>query len=174
MRMLTKLLSLAAVCGVSATIGLRADDTPRTPAQTGRTPAQTGQADAQKLVGLYQIVSGKEGTKPIPAEQLEGSLIRFTKDRIVGTDKDRKEIFIAAYTLDTSKTPWVIDMKSKAPREAEAKGLIEMSNDGKMVKIIYNLPGGKEPDDFEPEENQQLFVLKRTESDIGNRQDRDR
>lgn len=129
-------------------------------------PARTSLADeppggksaAASLVGTYTIVSGSEGGKPIPRNRLDSDLVIFTADEVYGIDRDKKRFFAAKYVLDSSRMPWVIRMKSTQPREADATGLIEKSGD--TIRLIYNLPGGKPPDDFKPEENQQLFVLR--------------
>lgn len=115
-------------------------------------------ADDKALEGTYMIVSGEEDGKAIPAERIKGSLVRFTADRVVGTDKEKKEFFAANYTLETSKTPWVIKMKSTAPKEAEATGLVKKDKD--TLTLIYALPGGESPKDFKTGAKQQLFVLK--------------
>lgn len=114
--------------------------------------------DKAKLEGGYTIVSGEKAGKAIPENEIKGSIVRFTGDKILGTDKDKKEFFSADYTLDTSKTPWVITMTSKQPKEAKTTGLIK--KDGDTVTVIYALPGGDAPKDFKTKDNQQLFVLK--------------
>jgi uncharacterized protein (TIGR03067 family) len=113
---------------------------------------------ATKLEGGYTIVSGEKAGKAIPENEIKGSIVRFTGDKILGTDKDKKEFFSADYTLDTSKTPWVIKMTSKQPKEATTTGLIK--KDGDTITVIYALPGGETPKDFKTKDNQQLFVLK--------------
>lgn len=113
---------------------------------------------AVSLEGGYTIVSGENGGKAIPEADIKGSVVRFTGDKIVGTDKDKKEFFASDYTLDTSKTPWVITMKSTQPKEATATGLIK--KDGDTITIIYALPGGEAPKEFKTKEKQNLFVLK--------------
>lgn len=143
-----KLLSIAALFGGAVLLspGLGADDT-------------KDSKDGMKLEGGYTIVSGESDGKPIPAERIQGTTTRFTKDRIVTTDKDKKEVYVATYTLDESKKPCVITMKSVVPKgDVEAKGLIK--KEGDTVMLIYALPGGKMPDDFKTEEKQNLFVLK--------------
>jgi uncharacterized protein (TIGR03067 family) len=112
----------------------------------------------ESLEGTYTIVSGKENGKAIPAERIKGSVVKFTGNTVLGTDKDKKEFFSATYTLDTSKTSWVISMTSKQPKEARTTGLVK--KDGETLTIIYALPGGKAPKDFTTEEMQQMFVLK--------------
>lgn len=113
------------------------------------------------LEGGYTIVSGEKAGKAIPEAEIKGAIVKFTGDKILGTDKDKKEFFSATFTLDTSKTPWPIEMTSKNPKdgkEAKASGLIK--KDGDTITVIYALPGGEAPKDFKTKENQQLFVLK--------------
>ena len=50
-------------------------------------------------------------------------------------------------------------MRSTAPKEAEAVGLVK--REGDTVTLIYALPGGKPPTEFKTQERQNLFVLKR-------------
>ncbi|MDB5308449.1 MAG: hypothetical protein JWO38_2651 [Gemmataceae bacterium] len=141
-----KLLSCAVLfCGVAAlTSGLGADE----------------KKAVAKLEGGYTIVSGEEDGKPVPAEHIKGGVVRFTRDEIVSTDKEKKEVFAAKYTLDTSKKPWVINMKSTKPKEGDATGLIK--KDGDTLTIIYSLPGAPVPAEFKTKEKgQHLFVLKR-------------
>lgn len=113
---------------------------------------------ALKLEGGYTIVSGERDGKPIPEERIKGAIVKFTGDTIVGTDKDKKEFFASKYKLDTGKKPYKIWMKSTTPSEAETTGLVE--KDGDTVKIVYALPGGKEPTEMKAGEKQHLFVLK--------------
>ena len=123
---------------------------------------QTAGADDKdkdaKLDGGYTLVSGERDGKAIPEERIKGSIVKFTGDRIVGTDKDRKEFFVSTYTIDKSKTPWTIKMKSTTPKDSEASGVIK--KDGDTITIAYNLPGGTPPTDFKTKEKQHLFVLK--------------
>jgi len=125
----------------------------------------TGKPPPAPLAGGYTVVSGEKDGQVIPPERIRGSVVRFTENRITGTDKDKKEFFAATYTLDTSKKPWVIAMKSTSPKEAEAGGLVKV--DGDTLTIIYSLPGGAAPTDFKTKEKQHLFVLKRVKLDPG-------
>lgn len=144
MRSLSKVL--AAVCMTAIVVSASAQE------------KGGGKKGAVKLEGKYTIVKGEEGGKAIPADRLKGSVVRFTKEEVVGTDKDKKELFVAEYKLDTSSKPWKILMKTKAPKEAETTGLIK--REGDMLVLIYALPGGKEPTDFKTGEKQQMFWLK--------------
>jgi uncharacterized protein (TIGR03067 family) len=113
---------------------------------------------AVSLEGTYTLVGGEENGKSIPPEKVKGSVVRFTRDAITGHDKDKKEFFAAKYTLDTAKTPWAIKMKSTAPKEAEAVGLIK--KDGDTVTLIYALPGAPAPTEFKTRDRQNMFILK--------------
>lgn len=114
---------------------------------------------ALKLEGRYTIVSGEKDGKAIPEAEINGSIVVFTADKIVGTDKDKKEFFASTYSLDTTHTPWLIKMKSTTSKDAEALGLLKQ--DGGAVTIIYALPGGEAPKEFKTRQNQHLFVLKK-------------
>jgi uncharacterized protein (TIGR03067 family) len=111
-----------------------------------------------KLDGEYTIVSGEKDGKPIPDEQLKGSIVRIAGDKIIGTDKDRKELFASTFTINADTTPMQIKMKTTTPKEMEAVGLIK--KDDVALTIIYALPGGAEPKEFKTKDLQQLFVLK--------------
>ncbi|VTT99658.1 Putative uncharacterized protein OS=Rhodopirellula baltica (strain SH1) GN=RB4470 PE=4 SV=1 [Gemmataceae bacterium] len=113
---------------------------------------------AKSLEGTYTLVSGEEDGKAVPEERIKGGIVRFTADKITGTDKDKKEFFAANYTLDTTKTPWAIAMKSTAPKAGDAPGLVK--KDGDTLTIVYALPGGEAPKEFKAGPKQHLFVLK--------------
>jgi uncharacterized protein (TIGR03067 family) len=122
-------------------------------------PQKDPPAKAAAIDGTYTIVSGEEGGKAIPDERIKGAVVKFGGGKVVGTDKDKKQFFAADYTLDTTKKPWVIEMKSTAPKEATASGLVKV--DGDTLTLIYALPGGEAPKEFKTKDKQQLFVLKR-------------
>ena len=73
---------------------------------------------------------------------------------------------LGAYVLDTATKPYRIKMKSemvksdKPKEEMETTGIIELTDVG--IRICYHLPGGKEPTEFKTQNNQQCFVLKKT------------
>ncbi len=126
-------------------------------------PAAPAKGDdlAKELVGEYAIASGEEAGRDLPAAEIKGSLVRFSADRVVVTDKRTKEIFGATYTLGNSGTPRRVTLVSKlAPMEGTvAQGLIE--KDGDTIRLIYALPGGKAPTEFKTGEKQLMFVMKR-------------
>ena len=119
-----------------------------------------GKTGTNVLVGNYVILAGERDGKKLNEGEFKGSLVVFEENRVIGTDKEKKEFFGAIYTLDTSKKPWAIHMKSTAPKGGlNADGLVH--KDGDTVKLIYNLPGGAVPKDFTTKEKQHLFVLKK-------------
>ena len=87
----------------------------------------------------------------------------FTRDKVTGTDKDKKEFYAATYTADATARPMRLTMTSTAPKEgARATAIVEVSGD--QLTICYNLPGGEAPTEFKTKEKQQCFVLKRTKA----------
>jgi len=116
----------------------------------------------QKIEGRYELVSGEENGKAMPDDKVKGCTVIITGDTIVGTDKDKKEMFSCKYTLDTSAKPWKISMTSKEPKQGEkAEGIISMEGD--TLKLCYNTPGGKTPTSFKTEDKQNCFVLKKVQ-----------
>ncbi|MGL4553483.1 MAG: TIGR03067 domain-containing protein [Gemmataceae bacterium] len=125
------------------------------------TAAAVGADEKKTIGGRYELVGGEENGKPAPVERTAGSLVVIDKDTIVGTDKDRKEFFSSAYTLDPSATPWKITTVSKSPKEGQkAEGVVKV--EGESVWICYALPGGKTPTGFKTEEKQHCFQMKRS------------
>ena len=117
---------------------------------------------AATLEGIYEIVSGKQGEEAIPADHIKGSEVVFTKDEIIGTGQDKKNLFVCKYKLmATDKMPWTIDMTSTKPAEGEATGLIKMNKKDGTMTLIYNLPGGEKPTNFKAKKLQHLFVMKK-------------
>src|SRR5689334_22135303 len=67
----------------------------------GDKPAQAGSGlKASELVGGYTIVSGEKFGLEEPEERIKGSTVRFSDDRVVVTDKDKKEVYGATYELE--------------------------------------------------------------------------
>ena len=116
------------------------------------------------LVGVYSIVSSENGGKSVAAQKIDGVIVRFTEDKIVTTDTDKKEIYAATYELDSAQHPGKIRMVSTVPayKGAKANGLI--AREGKMTKLIYRLPDGKEdPTEFKTKPGQIMVVMERIE-----------
>lgn len=134
------------------------------PSCTGRASDTSKVAD---LTGEYRIVSGERNGVPIDPKELE-AVITIRDTTITAYDRDRKETFSATYTIETIRKPWQITMTSiKAPATGVvAKGLIE--TDQNQVKLIYALPKGETPTAFKADEQQQMFVLAKTDATTSN------
>lgn len=130
------------------------------PACTGRSTDQP-KAD---LTGEYRIIGGERSGAPIDQNELNNAAIIISDTTIIAYDKERKEMFAATYTLETTHTPWQITMIStKAPEVGQvAKGLIRAEQD--KIKLVYALPNGQTPTDFRAGEQQQMFVLAKADA----------
>jgi uncharacterized protein (TIGR03067 family) len=123
--------------------------------------ADNPKAEPVDLSGTYKILSGENEGKAEPEGRLKSDIVRFTKDKVTVTDRDKKETYVATYKLDASKKPWTISMTStNGQSKGEiAKGLIE--KDGETLRLIYALPAGETPTTFKTKEKQLMFVMKK-------------
>ena len=64
-------------------------------------PVKDKASDSLKLEGDYTIVSGEKFGQKEPEERIKGTMVHITADKISVTDKDKKETFVASYTVDT-------------------------------------------------------------------------
>ena len=110
------------------------------------------------------ITSGeKEGNKE-PNDRIEGTIVTFTKETVIVTDKQKKEVYSASYKLDSTTNPCQITMTSRVEGSAGeiAQGLIQRDkDDDKVVRLVYALPTGETPKEFKTKEKQLMFVLKK-------------
>jgi uncharacterized protein (TIGR03067 family) len=130
-------------------------------AQALETSSRTGKAlSPADLVGGYTIVAGEKFGIKDTEDRVKGSTVRFTEDRIVVTDKEKKEVYGATYTLEPCDKGCRIVMTSKlAENEGQvARGLIE--KDGDALRLIYALPGGEEPTEFKTRDRQLMFEMR--------------
>ncbi|MEO6808824.1 MAG: hypothetical protein ABI353_06900 [Isosphaeraceae bacterium] len=118
-----------------------------------------------KRFGTYEFVSGRNADGEFSKGQLSGT-VKVTKDMVYRYDKDGKETHAIAYKVKGDKEPYKIDLEIKRSIVAKvigrtAKGLGK--NDGDVATLIYSYAEeGDYPDDFKPDAQQNLFVLKRT------------
>ena len=117
----------------------------------------------EALVGRYIIVSGEKYGMKEPEARIKGTIVVFTRDEVVVTDKDRKEIYTATYKLKTTTNPCDITMTSRAKSSTGeiARGLIQ--KEGDTVRLVYALPTGEIPTGFKTREKQLMFVMKKME-----------
>src|SRR4051812_3657541 len=64
------------------------------------------------LVGEYSIIAEEKAGEKESERRFQAETVRFTQDRIVVADPEKKEIYGAIYTLDSGKTPCRIKMTS--------------------------------------------------------------
>ncbi len=123
------------------------------------------------LEGGYSIVSGERDGKPIPEDEIKGFVVRFTRHDIVGTDKDCKDLYMTDYTVDTSKTPWRIEMTSIRHEMPFPLGVVAVKGnptkttglvkkEANAITLVYALPGGEAPTEFKTKAKQQMLVMK--------------
>ena len=85
-------------------------------------------------------------------------VVKFSDDKVIVTDKDKKETYVSTYKLDDSAKPCKITMTASVPMKgAVARGLIE--KDGDTIKLIYALPGADAPTEFKTKAGQLMFVM---------------
>lgn len=127
-------------------------------------PKKDDKAEAAKLVGVYEIVGGEKDGQKIEAGRLKEVTVRIAANAITTFDKDKKEVYVATYELDTSRKPCRITLTAtvtpKGGKGTTAEGLIE--RDGDTVKLIYALPGGKAPTELRAGDKQQMFILRKS------------
>lgn len=118
--------------------------------------------DTEQLVGHYKIVASEKSGAETPKDKIDGVTVVFTADKIVASDRDKKEVYSATYQVDPTPQKATISMVSTTAdsKGTIAKGLIEIK--GKNVKLIYTLPGSDAlPTDFRTEQGQIMIILER-------------
>lgn len=121
---------------------------------------------AESLVGTYTYESGKKGTMEIPEDRLDAQTVNITKETIALIGLDGKEAFVIKYNLKPGGSAEKCEVEMEITKSvfedavgSKAGGLIK--KDGETVTVLYNVNSEDIPKDFEPEEGQHLFVLKR-------------
>jgi uncharacterized protein (TIGR03067 family) len=122
-----------------------------------------GKDASGSLIGVYTITAGERDGKELPAVELKDVTMQIAANAISTFDKDKKQIYVATYTLDPTKKPWRITMTAtltpeKGGEGTKAEGLI--SKEGDTVRLIYALPKGSTPTEFKTDRGQQMFTLK--------------
>jgi uncharacterized protein (TIGR03067 family) len=116
------------------------------------------------LAGTYKIIASEKEGLATPEEKIEGVIVVFTSDKIVATDRDKKEVYSASYKIDATQLPAMISLVSTMPdsKGVTAKGLIEANKE--KVRLIYTLPDGKVmPTEFKTIGRQVMVTLERIE-----------
>jgi uncharacterized protein (TIGR03067 family) len=127
--------------------------------------------DVKQLIGAYTLVSGENQGEKIPADRIRDHVAMISEDRIVVSDRDKKELYASTYQLDPERKGsaggTVIQMTTKVGPEGSegqrAVGLIKAEKG--TVTLIYAYEGGEPPTEFKtkPDSKQNMFVLKKAD-----------
>jgi uncharacterized protein (TIGR03067 family) len=125
------------------------------------TNAREDSKDAAKLVGTWTITSAEKDGKAEAATTTKGRQVKITRDTITCTDADGKTEMVASYTLDTSKTPWQIEMTCKEGdnKGKKIKGIVKLEDD--TLRLCHAKPDGETPTGFKTSDGQCCFVAER-------------
>jgi uncharacterized protein (TIGR03067 family) len=118
--------------------------------------------DASKLIGTWNFTSAEKNGKTETATTTKGRQVKFTRDTVTCYDTDGKAEMVASYTVDTSKTPWQIELTGK---EGEHKGktfrgIISLVDD--TLKVCHARPGEESPTSFKTKDGQCCFIAERS------------
>ncbi|MCA9134765.1 MAG: hypothetical protein KDA45_16470, partial [Planctomycetales bacterium] len=80
---------------------------------TQETAAQ--ETAAQRLQGRWEVVRGVNQGKELTAAQLQDTYVTIATNTIVTYDRDQNERFKAVFTIDESKRPMEINMRTVLP-----------------------------------------------------------
>ena len=111
---------------------------------------------APSIAGKWKMVSGTRSGAAVGKERLTMATIT-DKDITMPAGPDMK--FVMSYKLDTTKSPFEIDMEieSGPVPEGSAKGIVKM--DGNKMMICYNPSDGERPTKFETAEGDGCFYI---------------
>jgi uncharacterized protein (TIGR03067 family) len=134
-------------------------------AMTSLTSAMARAEDEGKIEGTYILTGGENDGQQVPEERVKGSLVKITRDTISVVDKDKNDIYVAKYKLDTTRTPTAIMMTNEAgtggTKGEKARGIVRW--DGDTLKLCYAPEGGTVPTSFTTKAGtkQNCFIMKR-------------
>jgi uncharacterized protein (TIGR03067 family) len=113
-----------------------------------------------KVEGQHAIVAVERDGKALEESSYKGATFRFTDDKLVAANKDGSEFLTADCNMDASRTPCAIVLKptSGSYKGKELQGLIERKDN--TIRIIFALPGGERPNEFQTKENQVMYTLR--------------
>lgn len=113
----------------------------------------------KQMSGTWKIVAGSNQGRKLTEEHLDGSRVMIKENTIVVLDPEEKELYKAKFQVDTSTTPYHIDMTSDMPKfpKSQAGGIFEFRQDG--WRLCYGLPGAQRPQKFASPEGSQLMLF---------------
>ncbi len=125
----------------------------------------------EKLAGNYILKGGSVGGNKMTADRIANVSVKITDQTITTYDGQREQRFGAAYRILNDKQPWQISLKSVKKvttgdnkvkeKVEESEGIVEVSEDGKTLKLAYAVDGSERPKDFKGGKQQNVFELER-------------
>jgi|GEM_PF-4075051 len=163
-------LALAACAWVSSlAVPASAQEPPKEPAVPPKAPPKADplpEKNTDPVEGGYTVASGERDGMPIPPEELKDALVRFSLGEVTGTYKNLLYFLADTYSVDITKTPWKIEMKSIIPPGVTNKALWKQQTVTGLIKkergyvtLIYSLPGFPAPTEFKTKQGQVMYVL---------------
>jgi hypothetical protein len=117
------------------------------------------------LSGVYKIASTEGERGPLHGPRIGDYTVIISEDLITTYDSERNRVFEAVYQLDTIQHPMAITLTASLTPDLGRHG-IELTGNiqktGDTIRLIYALPGGDDPRDFEVGPKQELLVLSKT------------
>jgi uncharacterized protein (TIGR03067 family) len=117
--------------------------------------------DASKLIGTWTVTSAEKDGKRETATATKGKQVKITRDTITCYDADGKVDMSCEYTVDTSKTPWQVEMTGKEGEHKgkKFKGIARLV--GGTLTLCHAKPDGDSPTGFTTKEGQCCVTLER-------------
>ncbi len=120
--------------------------------------------DATKLVGTWQMTSGKKDGADASKEGIESTKLVVEKEKM--TLKTGIGDFVMKYSVNSKVSPIELDLEitdgpDKDAKGTKSKGIISL--DGDTVKIAYHPMGGDRPKNFDAKKDsgEYTFTAKR-------------
>jgi uncharacterized protein (TIGR03067 family) len=128
------------------------------------TPVKTNEAqakDTSKLVGTWNVTSAEKDGKTQTATDVKGRQVKITRDTITCYDRDNKVEMACNFTIDTSKTPWRVEMKCTQGEHKDKKlqGIVQLDRD--TLKLAFSKPDKDAPTNFTARQDQCSYTLER-------------
>lgn len=120
--------------------------------------------DASKLVGTWTVSSEESSGTRVSADKVKGRQVKITRDTITCLDSDGKTHMACKYEVDTSRTPWRVNMTCTEGEYKDKKlhGIAQL--DGDTLKLCFAKPDAETPTRFDTtKEGQCCYNLKRAE-----------
>jgi uncharacterized protein (TIGR03067 family) len=120
--------------------------------------------DASKLIGTWTLTSEETSGTKVSADKIKGRQVKITRDAITCLESDGKTHMACKYEVDTSRTPWKVDMTCTEGEYKDKKlhGIAQFEGD--TLKLCFAKPDAETPTRFDStKEGQCSLNLKRSE-----------